>query len=361
MKILMLIDSFTVGGAQRQFTTIAKELHKEYDVTVVVYHAITSHFEEELIAEGVRIEKILKKSRFDIRFIFKLLKFIKREKFSISISFLDTPNFYNVIAKITRSVPKIIVSQRSAYFKETLSLKKRLRESLLYFADHITTNSITQKERMIDIFPFMEKKIHYLPNIYKLTGSTDRILKRKEFIVLSNTQRNKNPLQLCKAIVEYNKIYGKPDFTIKWYGRISKNQIDQEALDEGLKLLKLNNLSSCLAFVGITDNPKDKLLESDLLIHISNFEGCPNAVCEAMVYKTPVLVSNVCDSPYLIGNTRGFLVDVKSPLDIAKKIKEFEESKNSRIKNMISEAFNFIQSEFNIQNAIGKLNSLINV
>src|SRR5690606_25578941 len=104
--------------------------------------------------------------------------------------------------------------------------------------------SITQRQRMKDIFPFLKDKIHFLPNIYKSPVIENKNIQKKRFIVLANTQSNKNPLNLCKALVEYKNLYGEPKFTIDWYGRISENIRDQNHLNEGLKLLKENKLSN---------------------------------------------------------------------------------------------------------------------
>lgn len=357
MKVLMLIDSFTVGGAQRQFTTIAKELHKEYDVTVVVYHPITSHFEEELIAEGVRIKKILKKSRFDIRFVFNLLKYMRKENFDVSISFLDTPNFYNVLARITRSVPKVIVSQRSAYFKATLSLKKRLQESFLYFADYITTNSITQKKRMVDIFPFMEKKIYYLPNAYQFIEKPDlnKSLETNNFIVLSNLNEYKNALKLVQSIEILVNVLNTSDFRIRWYGRFPITEKAKVDFEKAKAIIENNNLKNHIEFKGITKNVTTVIKDSSALIHISDFEGCPNSVCEAMALCKPVILSNICDHPYLVSYDNGFLVNQKDPKDIAKGIFDFINLPNEDRFMMGIKSEKYISDNLNISNSIKTL------
>ena len=357
----MLIDSFNVGGAQRQLSTLAIELNKENEITMLVYHPITSHFEINLLNEGIRIKKILKKSKFDVFFILKLLKFIRKEKFDISISFLDTPNFYNVLAKIFRCVKKTIVSQRSAYFKESISLKQRIQESLLYFSDYITTNSITEKERMEILFPFFKKKIYYLPNVYEIPKDIiSRVNNKLNFLVLSNTRLSKNPYKLCEAIVEYKKTYGIPKFKISWYGRIIENKEDYNKLNLGIDLLKKNNLEHIIQFKGITDTPLTKIIESDLLIHISDYEGCPNSVCEAMIYKTPVFLSDVCDANYLLNNNRGILIDKTSAIQIASKIYEFENFSAEKIEDMTDRAQCFIEENFNIKTSLSTIKKLIN-
>src|SRR5690606_32870722 len=122
---------------------------------------------------------------------------------------------------------------------------------------------------------------------------------------------------------------------------------------------KENKLSNTLVFKGITNAPFEKIMESNLLIHISNYEGCPNSVCEAMALKTPVLVSNVCDAPILLNNNRGVLVNQLNPIDIAKSIRAFESLTTEDIITMTENAYNMIKDNFNKDVAIEVFNKLI--
>ena len=45
-----------------------------------------------------------------------------------------------------------------------------------------------------------------------------------------------------------------------------------------------------------SDIPK-LLATTDALIHVSLYEGLPNAICEAFIASTPVIASAVCDHP----------------------------------------------------------------
>src|SRR5690606_3963212 len=119
----------------------------------------------------------------------------------------------------------------------------------------------------------MRKKIYYLPNAYASIKADNSINNRKQFIVLSNTQNNKNPYMLCKALVEYKKLYGEPKFRILWFGRISQSKKDISKLNKGIGLLSHHGISESLTFERITENPEKIIKVSDLLIHISNFEG----------------------------------------------------------------------------------------
>jgi glycosyltransferase involved in cell wall biosynthesis len=359
MKILMLIDSFTVGGAQRQFTTIAKELHKSEEVTVVVYYPITSHFEDELNSDGVKIIKILKQSRIDLIFVIKLLRFMFEEKFDVSISFLDTPNFYNVLARILRCVPKIIVSQRSAYFKESISIKKRIQESLMYFADYITTNSITQKQRMEEMFPFLKEKIFFLPNAYKSSEISNFCITNNNFIVLSNLNEYKNPLKLVEAVKILVKEFHAIKFKINWYGRFPITEKAKLDFEKAKSIINTNKLNDYIEFNGIISNVNKVIADSAALIHISDFEGCPNGVCEAMALGKPVILSNVCDHPFLVSYNNGILVDQNNPKDIASGIFDFINKPNCERVIMGHKSKRYINENFNLTNSIKTLKKIL--
>lgn len=358
MKILMLIDSFTVGGAQKQFCTLAKELHKRYNLTVVVYHSVTSHFEDELKVEGVRIIKILKRSRFDIAFIIKLLIYIRKGQFDVSISFLDTPNFYNVIAKITGSINKIIVSQRSAYFKKSITLRKRIQESLLFFADSITTNSITQKQRMEEIFPFMKGKLYYLPNAYK-TSRSYYSLNSNSFVVLSNLNENKNPLRLVLAVEILVCKYSTKNFTINWYGRYPITEKAKIDFSRAQNIIRTKNLDNYIKFKGITSNPTKVINECSALIHISDYEGTSNSVCEAMALSKPIILSNICDHPILVSYNNGILVDHKTPGSIAAGILQYINMNLAERQKMGMKSKYYISKNHNINNTLNILNKIL--
>lgn len=346
MKILCLIDSFNVGGAQRQITFLIKSLSQHHDVHVLVYYPFTSFLEDEIKELNIPITKIIKNSKYDIRLVYRILKFIKGNNFDCSISFLDTPNFYNEIAKLVGAVPKIVVSQRSAYFKN-ITFRKRLLEYFHVFADVIVTNSISQKERMKSYFPFMTKKLVYIPNGYSFENYLIPYQSKNDvfrFIVISNTHNYKNPFMLCRAVVRYKELFGTVNFEVNWFGRISEKRSDMLELNRGLELLKKYNLEDTVKFRGITDQPFMEILNSDVLVHLSDFEGCPNGVCEAMFLKKPVILSSVCDHPYLLYNN-GFLVNQKDPNDIAKKMHAMIKSPDSVLKQMGENSRFFIESK----------------
>ena len=284
-------------------------------------------------------------------FILKFLRYVKLTSFDISISFLETPNFYNEIAKIFKCVPKIIVSERSAYFKKDLNLKIKTLEKFHSFADVIVSNSYSQIKRMNHFFPKNLKKRIFIPNGYNSVLDLKKNISKEEkflFIVLSNTNSYKNPLNLCKALANYKERFGTPKFEINWFGRISSLRKDVKIMQECLIILNKNSLNKVLKFHGVIKNVNKRIIESDALIHLSNFEGCPNGVCEAMLLKKPVILSDVCDHPMLVSNKNGFLVNQNSPKEIANTINRFVNLPKKKLIEMGERGSQLIKVNMNV-------------
>ncbi len=67
----------------------------------------------------------------------------------------------------------------------------------------------------------------------------------------------------------------------------------REATDE-LKIMAFDlNLSDSIIFIGSVLEVNELMMESDLVVHSSNTEGCPNAVCEAMALGKPVVATDI--------------------------------------------------------------------
>jgi glycosyltransferase involved in cell wall biosynthesis len=61
-----------------------------------------------------------------------------------------------------------------------------------------------------------------------------------------------------------------------------------------LKVLGFDlNISDSVVFLGSILEVNELIIESDLIVHSSNHEGCPNAVCEAMALEKPVVGTDI--------------------------------------------------------------------
>lgn len=100
MKVLFLLRSLNVGGAERQLVLLAKGLHQRgHDVVVCVFYG-GGALEQELRNSGVKLRSIDKRGRWDVLAFFRRLKSVVREEQpDILHSYLPDPNLVSVALK----------------------------------------------------------------------------------------------------------------------------------------------------------------------------------------------------------------------------------------------------------------------
>jgi len=161
-SVLLCIDHFGSGGAQRQIVLIANGLSQRgIDVHLVNYYPHLDHYRSN-IHSGVHIHDFSKTDKVGLSVIIKLRKFLKNKDFKSALVFLDTPAFYLEIANLLLgNKVNIIYSERSSLKLRPNGLFPFLKRNLHRFCSHITSNSISQT----NILKRMYKNVSYIPNI----------------------------------------------------------------------------------------------------------------------------------------------------------------------------------------------------
>jgi glycosyltransferase involved in cell wall biosynthesis len=81
--------------------------------------------------------------------------------------------------------------------------------------------------------------------------------------------------------------------------------------------------SEDVTFLGAVDDVPSLLQRSDLLVHSSLTEGCPNSVCEAMSAGLAVVATDIPGCRQALGETGlRWLVEPKNPGDLASRVRE---------------------------------------
>ena len=111
MKILLLIDNLSSGGAQRQIVTLAKLLSEhDIDVRVMCYFPST-FFEQDLIEHEIPILRVSSNNKFTR--IIKIRSAIRRAKPDAVIAFLSTPSILAELASLPSRQFCLLVSERT--------------------------------------------------------------------------------------------------------------------------------------------------------------------------------------------------------------------------------------------------------
>ncbi len=328
MRLLCVIDNLSTGGAQRQITNLAVGLHRRgHEVSMYCYApgALLGRYLEN---EGLRVHVRLKRSRFSPGVISGLRRFIDRGRFEAVVSFLNTPNFYAVLAsRLSRTRPPVVVSERFCDLPGNPNAIELAVRRIYRFSRRIVVNSHHQRENFLRRYPWMAGRLTTIYNGYDLEefrpvaaapGQAElRVL------AVASVSRYKNGLCLVRALDILRREHGlRP--RVSWVGQRLRDG------DRGAYLRDMEREIDGAGLAGQWDwlDQRTDIVElfgrNDVLVHPSYGEGLPNVVCEAMACGRPVILSDVLDHPRLVADgVNGYLFDWREPAALARKIRDF--------------------------------------
>jgi len=292
LKISLLIYSLASGGAERQVSILLKELSKKYKIYLVlmndtIFYEIPKNVEVFYLEKSNPFESGIKKL-LKIPFLaMKYKKFLKEKEIDVSLSFMNRPNYINVLAN------RGIVSERINPFEEykTNSLKDKINrllvKSLYKKAKKVIPNSkgteIELNNRGIKntevIYNMLELK-----KIGKLRNEEIDLQKEKfTFITIGRLEPQKNTILLIEAI---KNIDAKLWIIGDGYLRNSLElKVKNEKLEEKVK------------FLGRQKNVYKFLDKVDCFVFSSNYEGFPNVLLEALACNLPIISTDCKSGP----------------------------------------------------------------
>ena len=353
MRILLVIDHLDPGGAQHQMVTLAASLtSRGHDVSCFVYYPEMDHHRRVLDEAGVHVHAVPKPSRFSLHVPLQLRKLV-RHGFDVSISYLTTPNVYNVLSTFATGVPSV-VSERSALPTGGPSLSTRVKYQFYRLADRILVNSDHHRQDLGEVFRWMKPKLVTIRNGVDLQLFTPppgpRTVREHalHLLAVGSLNSGKNFIGLIEAIRVHRERFGWTP-SVSWVGRKGTSAMDAHAFEQAEHLIDRNRLRSDWEWLGVRRDVPDLMRTADALVHPSFFEGLPNVVCEALASGLPVLAGKVCDHPWLIGeDERGVLFDPSDPIDMALSIQQFSRLGESEREMMARRARSFAERELSL-------------
>lgn len=354
MKILLVIDTLSSGGAQRQLINIANGLSKKTETNIFLYNPNSEFYSGGLDPQlKIYRSERKKKNGFSFSVLSELFKVVK--SYDVVISFLPTANIYCSTTTLLHSRIKHIACEMSITNETEGFVKRTLTNISNYLSTHVICNSFTQAN-YIKSFPGMNGKVSTVWN-----GCEKIVFQKKEtpkesghsMIIVGRIAYPKNGLRLLKALdIFYKKNKYLPN--IAWAGRDDESLRSRKMKSEMLDFLEDHpRVKEKFTWLGEISDIQAVYSKSDTLLSVSIYEGLPNAICEAMLNGCIVIASRVSDNEIILGHgERGFLCNPLSPDDICSSIEnrinisEIEKSK------MLSEARSFAEKSFSIKHMI---------
>lgn len=322
MKVVLLIDHFGAGGAQRQMAGLACLL-KERGVDVYVYTYFPNNFyAEQLKQNGVSCEMVKGAESHWKRF-FLLRKKLIASKPDWVVAYLDTPCIIASLVRWSGGKFRLIVSERNT--TQALTRRERLKFWLYRKADYIVPNSYSQGDFVCSHFPQYKEKTVVIPNFVDLTKfacATERHRQQPAVIlVVASIWASKNTKGFIDAVRLLRQ--QRNDFVVKWFGLNLNTPVLQNKvyMEECLRKIEEYGLEDIVFLCPKTKQIAEEYRKADYFCLPSFYEGTPNVLCEAMASSLPVICSCVCDNPkYVHEGENGILFDPHNVQDMAAKL-----------------------------------------
>jgi len=256
---------------------------------------------------------------------------------------LRTPNDIGRVAGRLSGVKKIIISERNIDLAHSW-IQLRKERYLQRFANRVIVNAEAIRKLIEHHVPAWGKRIRVIPNgvdLKEFSGNRDK-----------NRAKFRKKLDCCDGerligTVGSIKVQKNPGLLIEAYSGLREisatrlvfvgKQLDQELFLNLLRVVKEKGLQKRVSFLPETTDVSGALAGMDLFVLPSSWEGCPNALLEAMASGLPVLASDTSDNPQIIGGEEiglvfrnGDMKDLQSKLGVLLKLTDEELEKKGR-------------------------------
>ena len=347
-KVLYIVTKSDLGGIQRYLLEIAKELPEN----IIPYFIMGSegYLSEELRKIGIKNEQIFFVSMTNN--IFDIFQHIKSNWQTLSIVRKIKPDKIHcnattgaIVGAVCGSLTRIptIYTVHGWPFTDGISKGKQKFYKVLEFLICSVFKKIicvSEYDRQIGVntLPmYMDKMV----TIHNGISDISEEFRKKDFskdelkiVMISRFCPQKDPYTLIFAVHELIKEGYNIKLDLYGYG---------QELDKVLNCIKLRNTNN-IQYKGEISDVTPILKNYDVYALISNWEGLPIGIIEAMRVGLPVLVSDVGGNSECVKDN-GYLVKRQDIMDCRKQIKELWENREN-LKKLGHNSRKFFEEEY---------------
>lgn len=328
-----------------------------HDVELFLYHPEQGHFRAAIEQADIPITEVTRDGQtgFSVKVLTQLCKRV-REGFDAIISFQPTANFYSALARLTAPSVKLVVGERTSY-AAGVSLSRRVMAWCAgLLSSYVVANSFHQLSHLRSQLGLKRKAIA-IWNGYQVEAAHHRRTLQdllEKLLIVARVSPEKNGLRVMKAMKLFKDRHGWVP-QLSWAGRIDKDPVSQATATEMKQFLADNpDVAERWYWLGEVKDVMRLYGEHDVLLLPSMFEGLPNAVCEAMLAGCPVIASNVCDHPRLLGESeeRGLMCDPNSHVSICDAIERLNTMSSKDRRSQALRAQDFATRELSLEHMV---------
>lgn len=269
------------GGAGRVMAIIADYfVEKGIDVTLCSFLDNYETYEMNPKIKQVMIKKDLKGVFGKIQRILRLRKFIKNYPYATIISFEHFVNM-ETIAATWGLMNKVIVSERnSPDILDKRRISKILRDILYRYTDVLVCQTTEAKKYFSE---YIQRKTVIIPNPIKSNLPYYEGNRKKDITTFCRVEKQKNLKMLIDAFEMLLKDYS--EYVLSIYGDGSEK--------EGLiEYVNSKGLEKNVLFYPFDMDIHNKIVDCEMFVSTSDYEGLSNSMLEAMAMGMPVVCTD---------------------------------------------------------------------
>jgi len=336
-KILFILPSLRAGGAERVLSFVAQNLDKtKFSTTLLVLG-----FKKDAIYEVKSINVVFLNKRRLLSSLWRILKFIARNKPNIVVSSIIHVNiFTGVLAFFFRKINFVareasVISKMNEYSNNVILNNNIILSSIYSNFSKIICQSTDMYNDIHINYKISKEKLSIINNpITKKHGVKSNWNKSTElvrFVTVGRLSKEKGHSRILESLSRmesYNYHY-----TIIGDGPLK---------DELPLLVDSLGLNDKVTFVPYMHNVSLELANKDVFLQGSYVEGFPNAVLESCVVGTPVIAFNAIGgtSEIIKKGVNGIIVSsVEEFVDVLKDISKILEMDPNEISAYVNDKF----------------------
>lgn len=309
MRVLQLIDSLEVGGAERMAVNYANALSNRIEFSGVVATRKQGALRSR-IDKNVFFKCLNKRFTFDLISIFRLRSICKINQIEW-IHAHGTSYFTAFLLKLTYPKIKIIWHEHAGARSEKISIHNIILWGLsrafcgIIVVNHNLENWCKNKLGF--------DRVVYLPNFTVLNKEESKVTflkgsEEKRIVCLANLRHPKNHKLLVEVAILLSE--SDPDWTFHFVG----NDLQDNYSNQLKEMIAENNLEEHVFLYGVCEDIDHILKQCSIGVLASTSEGLPVALLEYGLHKKAVVATDVGEIPLIVHDgVNGLVVQSNSP------------------------------------------------
>lgn len=320
-KVLFVVMALKSGGAERVVNTLSNELvKKDIEVNVLAFSEESPSYN---LSERVNVffEPLTRMGTLQKRItrIKAIRRLINEKQIDTVIAFSHYNNMSAVIAALGLKV-NVIISERSDPAQlDSKRMLKMMRNLLYRWADKLVCQTEDAKNYFSSTI--QEKSIVILNPLSECLPDPFSGTRKKTVVSFARLEKAKNFPMLIEAFEKLVKQY--KDYDLYIYGNGSQKVYLEN-------LIKEKDLGAKIHLCPFVDKIHEKILDAEIFVLPSNYEGLSNSMLEAMAIGLPVIVTDCpCGGARMVikDHENGILTPVGDSEQLYLKMKELIENK----------------------------------